>query len=43
MLLRPELKIHTFFWGIIAFLGREAPQKKIINTQNRLNLSFGPR
>jgi hypothetical protein len=39
--IRPELKIHAYFWVIIAFLGREAPQKQTIYTQNRLNLSSG--
>jgi hypothetical protein len=26
----PELKIYTWFWVIIVFLGREAPQNQII-------------
>jgi hypothetical protein len=34
--LRHELKIHTCFWGKIAFLRRFVPQKHIISLENRL-------
>jgi hypothetical protein len=39
---RPELKIHTLFWVIIAFLGREAPQKTHILYPELAEFKFRP-
>jgi hypothetical protein len=38
-----ELKIHALFWVIIAFLGREAPQKTYNLYPEQAEFKFQPR